>query len=454
MMKHVLKLLTIAFASGMLLITGCVNDDEGFSLETAKAKDYSAEVALEWNRMYLLADRYAKGYRPGPAPRALGYMGLSAYEAVVSAMPGYNSVEHLYKPQGLDIPDVANGGAVYHWPTVVNASYGYLMKKFFPHVPSDVRFRIHSLEANFDNQALGEIPREVFERSKTYGQSVAEAVFNWSTNDHYGHEAFRNARPSDYIPPDGPGKWKPTYPDQSGALFPYWGKVRTFAINEADKLALPPLEYSEAIGSPLHQQALEVYRKNSPGLSYEDQWIAEFWSDDVENLTFSPPGRFISIANQVLDLENANLELALYTYLKVGMALNDAGVACWYSKYHYNIERPVSYIRRKIDLGWEPHLWFSPSFPAYPSGHATFGAAAAEVLSDIFGERYAMVDRSHEGRLEFLGLPRTFDSFRAMAEENAYSRIPLGVHFKMDADEGVRHGYAIGKKVNQLPLIK
>jgi hypothetical protein len=118
------------------------------------------------------------------------------------------------------------------------------------------------------------------------------------------------------------------------------------------------------------------------------------------------------------------------------------------------VERPVSYIRRLVDLGWEPHLWFSPSFPAYPSGHATFGAAACEVLSDIFGEDYAMVDRSHEGRIEFLGIPRTFRSFREMAEENGYSRIPLGVHFRMDSEEGVRHGYAIGQRVDELPIRK
>ncbi len=454
MMKSLQKLLYVAFIASALVWTGCQRDENGFSLETARVSDYSSEVPLEWNKLYLLADRYAPGFRPGPAPRALGYMGLAAYEACISAMPDYNSLRGRYRAEGLDIPNVANTGEVYHWPTVVNATYGYLMRRFFPHVSGEIRFRIHSLEANFDNRAIAEIPRDVFERSKAYGQSVAEAVFNWSAQDHYGHEAFRNSRPSDYTPPSGPGMWQPTYPDFSGGLFPYWGKVRTFAITEEDKLALPPLPYSEELGSPFRQQAMEVYNKNTPVLSYEDQWIAEYWSDDTEGLVFSPPARFIAIPNQVLEHRRANLELALYTYLKVGLALNDAGVACWYSKYHYNVERPVSYIRRVVDLGWEPHLWFSPSFPAYPSGHATFGAAAAEVLSDIFGESYAMLDRSHEGRLEFLGIPRSFRSFREMAEENAYSRIPLGVHFRMDSDEGVRHGYAIGRRVNQLPIKK
>lgn len=452
MEKHLQKLWLVAVTIGLLVFVGCQNEED-FSFESATAEDYGAEVVLTWNQVFFDVERYAEGYRPGPAPRALAYLGLAAYESTVSAMPKYNSIESIYKSQGLDIPNPEQG-INYHWPTVVNASYGYLMKRFFPHVSPELRFRIQSTETQVDLKALEEVPRDLFERSKRYGQLVAEAVYNWSATDPIGHEAFRNARPSTYVPPTGPGKWQPTYPDKGAALFPSWGEARTFAISEGDKLSLPPLEFSEDMGSPLYKQAQEVFNKNTPGLSYEDQWIAEFWSDDAVGLTFAPPTRFMAIANQVLKNKDASLDLALFTVLKVGLALNDAGVACWYSKYYYNIERPVSYIRRVMELGWEPHLWFSPSFPAYPSGHATFGAAASEVLCDIFGENYAMVDRSHEGRVEFLGIPRSFKSFREMAEENAYSRVPLGVHFKMDADEGVRHGYAIGRRVNELPLKK
>jgi hypothetical protein len=65
-----------------------------------------------------------------------------------------------------------------------------------------------------------------------------------------------------------------------------------------------------------------------------------------------------------------------------------------------------------------------------------------------------MTDRCHEGRTEFRGTPRTFNSFYEMAEENAYSRIPIGVHFAMDSEAGVELGYGIGKKVNSLPWRK
>ena len=92
--------------------------------------------------------------------------------------------------------------------------------------------------------------------------------------------------------------------------------------------------------------------------------------------------------------------------------------------------------------------YFTPPFPTYPSGHATFGGAAAAVLSNIMGHNFAMTDRCHENRKEFNGTPRSYQSFDEMCDENAYSRIPMGVHFRMDSEAGVKLGKQIGRRVN------
>ena len=121
----------------------------------------------------------------------------------------------------------------------------------------------------------------------------------------------------------------------------------------------------------------------------------------------------MAITDAVLVNEDSDLEIALFAAAKVGMALSDAGVACWKSKYHYNVERPVTYIQRVIDPNWKPYLGdpttqqtgVTPPFPAYPSGHSTFGGAASEVLTSIFGISYAMTDRCHEGETAYNGLP-------------------------------------------------
>lgn len=437
-----------------LFFTACNNDDEE-DVKATQVKDYDSDVIVAWNKTFLEVERYASGYRPGPANSALAYMGLASYEACISAMPEYNSLESVYKSSDLNVPNVTPG-QTYHWPTVVNTIYGSMMKKFFPHVKDDLKFKISGTESQFDVRFLEQdkVDREVFDRSKDYGKQVADAVFAWAASDPSGYTTYRNARPADYTPPTGPGKWQPTIPDLGKAVSPYWGKARTFAINETEKLTIAPVPFSEDKNSEFYKQALEVYNKNTPTLAYEEQWIAEYWSDDILELTFSPGPRWIAIANQVLEAKKAPLDLALYTEASVAMALNDASVAGWYSKYFYNLERPVSYIRRVIDPNWLPHLKGTPSFPAYPSGHSIMGGAGAEMLTIIFGDNYAMADKIHDTRTDFIGKARSFNSFHAMADENAYSRIPLGVHFRMDCIEGVKHGYTIGKKIAQLPWKK
>ena len=127
----------------------------------------------------------------------------------------------------------------------------------------------------------------------------------------------------------------------------------------------------------------------------------------------------------------------------------------------YNVERPVTYIAKMMNNNWNiasltstAFITSTPAFPAYPSGHSTFGAAAAEALTSIFGSNFSLTDRCHEGRSDFNGKPRSFDSFYDMASENAFSRIWLGVHWRMDCEEGLRLGYVVGRRVNALPFKK
>lgn len=154
-----------------------------------------------------------------------------------------------------------------------------------------------------------------------------------------------------------------------------------------------------------------------------------------------------------------NLEETAYFYCKLGIGLNDAAVGAWGSKYTYNTERPETFVQAHIDPNFEPILGdainvkgMTPPFPAYPSGHSTFGGLQAGIFNEFFGRNYTFTDNCHLGRIEFLGRPRTFTSWDQMGEENALSRIPLGVHVRMDCEEGLRLGHLIAKRVNEYNL--
>ena len=432
---------------------GCKDNNSPTPERTDLAKNDDATVPLAWMDLFLQIDRYTEDFRPVPVSRALAYINLAAYESAMKGMPDYKSLKPILS--GLSMP-VADSKE-YHFPTIVNAVYANLFKRFIPggfiqaDHQSELQFEILAIENSFNEAFKSQVGPDIFNRSKEHGDAIANAVWEWSKTDPFGHEGYLNARPEGYTPPAGPGQWQPTPPDFSAAYFPYWGNVRTFAITKTERLAKAPLVFSEDATSQFYAQALEA-RNTVNNLEFNGQWIADYWSDDYVGQTFSPVSRWISITSQIIKNDDRNLETALYAYAKVSFALNDAGVAAWHSKYTYNVERPVSYITRTIDPVWSTYLPSNPSFPSYPSGHATFGAAAAEVLSHVFGYNYGMLDYSHDGRSEFLGMPRTFETLYQMAEENAYSGVLAGIHFRMDTEEGLRLGYQVGRKVNSMPF--
>jgi len=96
-----------------------------------------------------------------------------------------------------------------------------------------------------------------------------------------------------------------------------------------------------------------------------------------------------------------------------------------------------------IDPAWEPYL-DTPAFPEYPSGHATFGAASAEILTELLGI-VAFTDNA--GVVDGMGRARTFTSFEAAAYENGLSRLYGGIHYRAGMEAGLRQGTCIGRQI-------
>jgi membrane-associated phospholipid phosphatase len=440
----------------VILFNAC-RDDEDFP----PVVDYndpphliSADVVTDWYTVFMDVSTFATGYRPPITSRNLGYIGLAGYETIAQSTPGMQSLSNHF--HNLDIPRVVDYED-YYWPAAVNAAYSSAFKYFFPHVSSQYATMMEKMYKDYYDNFSKKIPEDVMKRSEAWGKAVAAAIINWSQLDQNGDYAFLDPTPP-YNPPVGPGLWQPTPPDFLPGLVPEWGKVRQFAISEEDKLSPPPMQWSQNPNSPFYAQALEVVNTVT-NLTSDQRWKGEFWSDDNFSLTIDPACRWVSIALQAMDKRPLSLADATQMMAKLGMAMADAGIAVWHSKYYYNLQRPIDYIRELINPEWETICYNpitgdkgkSPHFPAYPSGHAGFGAAAAEVLTETFGFNFSLTDRTHEGRTEFLGMPRSFNSFNEMAVENAVSRIYLGVHFRIDSDEGLRIGRVAGRSVLDLP---
>jgi hypothetical protein len=230
-------------------------------------------------------------------------------------------------------------------------------------------------------------------------------------------------------------------------LQPYWGENRPFVLTDgAECPAPPPPVYSEDPGSAFYAEALEVYETVKQH-NAEQEAIAMFWADDAGR-TATPPGHWVSILNQVLTLEDASLAMAAESYAKVGIAVADAFVTCWHTKFAHNLLRPISYIQAHIDSTWNtPELTdpvVTPPFPEYTSGHSVQSSAAARVLTNLFGVDYAFTDNTHEA----LGRPaRSFTSFAEAANEAAISRLYGGIHYRSAIESGLVQGECVAERV-------
>ena len=429
----------------IIVISSCQKDPEFKTPQTAEQQPLT--VATKWFEQFYALTKACPGFTPPVAARAFGYAGVALYESVVPGIPSHQSLGT--KLNGLPQMPIPNLGQNYYWPACANAAMAHLARNLYANMPNTQLEGVNQLEKQMLETFSPFADLETLNRSKVFGQAVAEAIFAWSIGDG-GHEGYNKNFPANYTAPTGPGKWVPTAPSFQRALQPYWGLNREFVsgiINRSQTLA--PLTYSTSKTSPFYSQALEVYTVTST-LNKDQEIIAHYWSDDP-GIGGTPPGHSINIATQILTKENASLALAAETYCKVSIAVADAFISCWKSKYEFNLLRPITYIREVIDPTWTPILT-TPPFPEYSSGHSVQSSATAQVLSDLFGYRYSFIDRTHEMRNDIIGTPRTYASFFDYAEEAAISRLYGGIHFRDGIHFGLKQGRIIGEDVGALPF--
>jgi hypothetical protein len=274
----------------------------------------------------------------------------------------------------------------------------------------------------------------------TLGQEVAQAVLTWRSTD-----GSNNVVP--YVPGTKPGDWRPTPPAFAPALFPQWPQMTPFAMTSGSQFRPggPPELDSNAFAKAFNE-VKDYGRIDSTVRTADQTQIADFWADGAGTAT--PPGHWNEIAEQVAQARGDTLVQNARLFALLNIAEADAGIVSWDAKYAFNFWRPITAIREADTAGnpkitadptWTP-LLVTPPFPSYTSGHSTFSAAAASILSSFFGKHVHFTTGS-----DFLpGVSRSFKSFTEAAEEAGQSRIYGGIHYQFDNQDGLRSGRELG----------
>jgi len=426
------------------------------------------DVSLEANRVSHTDGKDVATLGPTLSSRALAIVHLAMYDAFAGVsndptnLPPYLDLSSLLPPD----PGASADAAV---AAVAHATLSSLF-------PSQRPF--------FDLILAG--AGDMSNPGHAFGLAVAQQILADRAGDP-------DAGASGYVPSPARGKHRPD-PDNPGQGFHaprYGAQSKGFAITERHELATPPFanpEYRKALrevrGKGIAPELMGTLPNDIKARTVDETLIGIFWGYDGAAELGTPPRLYNQIVRRVAIARNNSVADNARLFAFVNVAMADAGILAWDQKYIHDFWRPVVGIREhdksmgpaatqadnnisnNCDTSWLPlgapnsnriGKNSTPPFPAYPSGHATFGAAAFHITrlfyavsvgdrsrDDVFkdlmsndldfvSDEFNGVTTDNKGAVRPRHLRNFADGLWQMIEENGRSRIDLGVHWVFDA---------------------
>jgi hypothetical protein len=377
-----------------------------------------AEVIASWNTLAHDIAYAEDQFLTFKGQRALAMMHLAMHDALNAIVPIYRAYAYSSAPRvGHPIAATAQAAhdvLVAQYPDQ-QARIGDQLARWLSHVP-DGPLRSHGT---------------------ALGHATAAAVLARRAGDGWDF-------PGTYQFRQGPGRYQTTPPWDGFVAQPGFQLARPFVLEYAQQFRPPPPPpLRSAAYARAFREVKEYGAANSTRRTDDETAYAVWWMEFAE-------GSVNRIARQLAVDRNMHLWEAARVFAHVGMALYDAYVATWDSKYVYDHWRPYTAIRAAAtdenprtatDAGWEP-MRPTPPFPEYVSAHAAACGASFGVLRQAFGHRVSFAMETTTAPPD---MPtRTFASFDAAAAECADSRVRLGWHFPYATDAGL----ALGRQVS------
>ena len=408
---------------------------------------------------------HTPGQQAGPtrSTRAMAIVTVAMFEAVNTVMGGYQSyVGYLGAPKKTSV-DAA----------IAQAAHDTLVALY----PSQSAIFGAALTADLANV----VTRVAAQKTDgiDLGRRAAAAVLAARSNDNI--QVGEQIIGVSYFPGTNPGDWnKDPIAQHAVALGALSGSTKPFVIRSGAQFRVPaPPALSSTTYASAFNEVKTVGAKGdatSPTTRTADQTIAGgFWGYEGTPKLGTPARLYTQVAIQVAEqMGTYNTNDLARLLAMASAAMYDAGIATWESKYAYKHWRPIQAVRAAdldgnaataVQANWEPMGAvasnttgpnFTPPFPAYPSGHAVFGAALFQTLRNVYGtddvefslvsDEYNGVTKDNQGNIR-PALVRTYNSFTEAENENGQSRVYIGVHWQYDISSAHTQGHQVADYV-------
>jgi len=268
------------------------------------------------------------------------------------------------------------------------------------------------------------------------GEAVAAKVLEARVND--GHDAA-----DDYRPRTTPGVYVPT-PITAGSK---WGNVKPFAMATPSQFRPgPPVSLESTEWATDYNEIKDYGGKTSAKRSAQQTETARFW------LMVGPPA-YHPFVRQLVQAKQMSVGDSARLMALAAVALNEALIAVFDAKYHYNFWRPITSIRNgdidgnpatDRDATWQP-IDNTPMHPEYPCAHCILSGSVSGVIKAVLGTEdipeIAITSRAVPG------ITHRFTNLTAFTEEVANARIWAGFHYRFSTRVGTDMGQKIGEYV-------
>jgi hypothetical protein len=441
------------------------NKEHGHLKQT---KTFSSDVVVKWLNLDLDLIRL-----PLPAgvtavqggERILAYSGIALYEAVVNGMPAYQSLNGQLTASFPSMP-TTDPGKGYHWAAAANAALAEVTRYLFdvalptptnPQVRQERLNKINALESTLQDLYANDVDGATLELSVSFGKEVGKRISVWADGDGYKIQGGSYNPPT----PQQPWHWVPTAAAPAVPINPNVSNRRLLVHGSDNGATIAPFPpFSTTPGSEFYEMANDVYTKSlSP--SDEHKNLALYFRDAGEAGYYGGSGHYIAILSQVISKSGASLDIAALAFAKSGIAVNDAFVVGFITKYTFYLLRPITYLRNFAGHPtWSP-LIATPNHPEFPSAHSFHAGGFLTGLADVFGDNFEFTDNTYANMPTSLLPPGTtlkalpFHSFTELKKAIGDSRVYAGIHYAPACTEGIQLGEKVAQNVlNTLKFLK